>query len=171
MLTIRYAVPADAALIADLSRQTFYETFASFNSKENMDMFMNEQFAREILMKEVAAPGNIFFLAMEGEEPLGYVRLRENNNPPELNGINAIEIARIYAVTAAIGKGIGKTLMQECIRVALERKKELVWLGVWENNQRAIDFYTRWGFEKFATHVFMLGNDAQTDWLMKKTLI
>jgi diamine N-acetyltransferase len=170
-LTIKYATAADSELIAEMSRQTFYETFVSFNSKENMDKFMNEQFTKEILMAEVTAPNNTFFLAMEGQEALGYVRMREYNNPPELNGVNAIEIARIYAVTNAIGKGIGKTLIQECIRVALAKKKEAIWLGVWENNQRAIEFYTRWGFQKFATHVFMLGEDPQTDWLMKKTLI
>jgi ribosomal protein S18 acetylase RimI-like enzyme len=60
--------------------------------------------------------------------------------------------------------------MQQCIDIALEKEKELLWLGVWEHNHRAIGFYKKWGFEKFSTHTFMLGNDAQTDWLMKKEL-
>lgn len=169
-ITISYATTADAALIADMSRQTFYETFASFNTKENMDMFMNEQFTREKLMQEVGAPGNIFLLAYEGNEPVGYVRMRENNNPPELEGKETIEIARIYAVTSSIGKGVGKKLMQQCLATAEEKNKELIWLGVWEHNQRAIEFYKKMGFETFGTHVFLLGDDPQTDWLMKKDL-
>lgn len=169
-LLIRYAGTTDAELIADLSRQTFYDTFAAQNSQENMDKFMNEQFSREKLIAEVGAPGNIFLLAMDGDTAMGYVRMRENNNPPELEGRQTIEIARIYAATAAIGKGVGKALMQKCIAIALELKKECIWLGVWEHNQRAIEFYARIGFEKFSTHVFLLGDDPQTDWLMKKEL-
>jgi diamine N-acetyltransferase len=131
---------------------------------------MNEQFTREKLMQEVGAPGNIFLLAFEGNEPVGYVRMRENNNPPELEGKETIEIARIYAIASSIGKGVGKKLMQQCLDTAREKNKELIWLGVWEHNLRAIEFYSRLGFEKFGTHVFLLGDDPQTDWLMKKEL-
>lgn len=170
-IRIREADFFDAELIANLSRQTFIESFASQNTKENMDKFMNDSFAKETLIQEVGAPGNIFLLAFAGEEPVGYVRMRENNNPPELENLNAMEIARIYAVKNSIGKGVGKVLMQKCIDIVLERKFTIIWLGVWQQNQRAIDFYTQWGFEKFGTHIFMLGDDPQMDWLMKKILI
>jgi len=170
MITVRLATKHDAGLIADMSRQTFYDTFASQNTKEDMDKFMNEQFTREALMEEVGTENNIFLLAYDEEQPVGYARIRENNNPPSLGTSNAIEIARIYAATTAIGKGIGRTLMQKCIEIAKARNRELVWLGVWEKNQRAIDFYIKWGFEKFADHDFVLGNDVQKDWLMKKKL-
>ncbi len=169
-LTIRMATARDAGLIAEMSRQTFYETFAAQNTQENMDKFMNQQFTREALMREVSAPGNIFFLAFDGHEAVGYVRMRENNNPPELQHEKAIEIARIYAATHRIGKGIGKALMEKAVEIARERGMDTIWLGVWEQNQRAIEFYSKWGFQKFNTHVFLLGDDPQTDWLMKKSL-
>jgi diamine N-acetyltransferase len=170
-IIIRFAEFKDAELIADISRRTFYETFASQNTKENMDKFMNETFSKEALMKEVTTPGNIFLLAYDGEEPVGYVRMRQNNNPAELGNIDVIEIARIYATANSIGKGVGKALMQKCIEIAMEKKVAAIWLGVFQANHRAIDFYTKWGFEKFSTHVFMLGDDPQMDWLMKKTLV
>jgi diamine N-acetyltransferase len=168
-ITIREATNADAALIAQLSRETFYEAFAPDNRKEDMDKFMNEQFTMEALMQEVGAPGNIFLLAYIGDEAAGYTRLRENSD--ELLGDKpAIEIARIYAATRMIGKGVGKELMQASIDYAKALQKEIVWLGVWENNQRAIQFYRKFGFEKFGEHDFVLGNDVQKDWLMKKEL-
>jgi diamine N-acetyltransferase len=170
MVTVRIAELKDAELVADMSRQTFYDSFSRENSKEDMDRFMNEQFTKESLMKEVGAERNIFLLAYEGDEPVGYVRMRENNIPPELGTDQAIEVARIYAVQTAIGKGVGRVLMQKCIDIATEKKHHTIWLGVWEHNQRAIDFYTRWGFEIFADHEFILGNDVQKDWLMKKIL-
>ena len=170
IITIRYATPGDAELIADLSRQTFYETYSAVNTKEDMDKFMNEQFTKQALMKEVTEPGNIFLLAYNDNEVKGYVRMRENKNPVELGNAKAIEIARIYACTNVIGKGVGSALMQKCINVARENKKQIIWLAVWPKNHRAIDFYTKWGFEKFATRDFILGTDVQSDWLMKKHL-
>jgi diamine N-acetyltransferase len=169
-ISIKEASTADAGLIADLSRQTFYDSFAADNTPENMDQFMKEQFTREKLMEEVGAAGNIFLLAYVGDDVVGYVRIRETTNPLLLANGPAIEIARIYAVQHSIGKGVGSTLMQRCIEIARQKNAQVIWLGVWEKNQKAITFYTKWGFEKFGEHVFMLGNDAQTDWLMKKML-
>lgn len=167
---IRTATKEDAGLIADLSRKTFYETFAPLNTKEDMEIFMKERFSKKILMAEVGAPNNIFLIAYIDGKIAGYARLREDNNPPPLQGLPTMEIARIYADTAFIGKGIGKALMQKAIDIATAKEKKLVWLGVWEKNQRAIDFYIRWGFDKFSDHEFILGNDVQNDWLMKRNL-
>ena len=170
MINVRIANIKDAELIADMSRQTFYDSFAKDNTRENMDKFMNEQFTREGLIKEVGAERNTFLLAYDNDEPVGYARLRENNIPPQLNTDRAIEIARIYAVQTAIGKGVGKALMQKSIDIAKEKKHTTLWLGVWEHNQRAINFYLHWGFEKFADHAFILGDDIQNDWLMKRNV-
>lgn len=170
MMKIRIAKPGDAELLADLSRKTFYDTFSETNSKANMDKFMNEVFTKEALIKEVGADNNIFLLAEDEEKVLGYARIREHNIPPGLNTTNAIEIARLYAIKESIGKGVGKMLMQACINIAALKKADTLWLGVWEKNERAIHFYKQWGFEKFADHIFQLGDDLQTDWLMKKKL-
>jgi len=170
MISTRIATTNDAELIADMSRQTFYETFAPFNTKVNMEDFMNTVFTKQLLMKEVQNNEGIFLLAYDGNDAVGYVRMRHSEKMSEFKNAGAIEIARIYATTSSIGKGVGKALMKKCIEIAIEQKKEILWLGVWEHNQRAIDFYSKWGFEKFGTHIFKLGDDPQTDWLMKKNL-
>lgn len=169
-IIIQPATSKDAGLIADLSRKTFYDTFAPHNTKEDMDLFMNEQFSKDRLMAQVKWPGNLFYLAYVDQELAGYVRMLEGPNPPGLGKVSAIEIARIYALSTVIGKGIGSALMQHCLEVAAARKKKMIWLGVWEKNQRAIDFYIKWGFEKFGQHEFVLGKDVQTDWLMKRPI-
>ena len=169
-LTIRYATEDDAALIADISRQTFYETFAPHNSKTNMDIFMNIQFTKARLMLEVGLPENTFLLAYRGEELAGYAKLRDTRHPETLKSTNAIEIARLYAMPAFIGKGVGKLLMQTSLEIANQKNKDTVWLGVWKENKKAIDFYTYWGFSIFDEVDFILGNELQKDWLMKKRL-
>jgi diamine N-acetyltransferase len=169
-IIIRFATTADAELIADISQRTFYDSFAKFNTKENMDKFMNVQFPREKLIDEVADKESIFLLAYLDGELVGYVRLCESVNPPELADINAIEIVRIYTEQRTIGKGVGKALMLQCIEIAREKNKKLIWLGVWEHNDNALSFYKKFGFEQFGSHIFMLGDDAQTDLLLRKNL-
>lgn len=171
MISIRLAFKTDAALISKLSQQTFIETFAADNTIENMDLFLEESFSNEILIKEVGVPQNIFLLAFDDEQPVGYAKLIDGKNRIELSAAKSIEISRIYIVKKCIGKGIGKLMMKECIKIAIEKEKEMIWLGVWEQNKKAIDFYLKWGFHKFSTHIFNLGKDEQTDWLMKKSLI
>jgi len=201
MIRISVAGKEHASLIADLSRRTFYDTFAPYNTRENMDQFMNVQFTREQLIAEVGTPRNTFLLAwMEDQpnqpnlpagdahpqpvgyahpqpvgyahpQPVGYARLYESGDlPRELSGSPAIEISRFYSEKHTIGKGVGKALMESCLQLAREKGMEWIWLCVWEQNLRAIRFYEKMGFEKFDEHIFILGQDLQHDWKMKRRL-
>jgi ribosomal protein S18 acetylase RimI-like enzyme len=167
---IRQATAKDAELISSISRRTFIEAFGQFNTKENMESFLQNDFNKDRLMAQVSETGNFFLLAYFENELAGYVRMVESANPPALGEVAAIEIARIYSEQKFIGKGIGKALLLNCFELAAAGNKKMIWLGVWEHNQRAIDFYSRFGFEKFGDHIFMLGDDRQIDWLMKKDL-
>jgi ribosomal protein S18 acetylase RimI-like enzyme len=167
---VREATPGDAELIASISRKTFFETFGAVNTKENMDKFMNEQFTTEKLIAEVYDTDTFFLIAWDGPVAAGYAKLKEGYNLNELNERSAIEISRIYALNSYIGTGAGRNLMQACLDAAKEKNKEIIWLGVWKKNKRAISFYQKWGFEIFGQQNFILGDDVQEDWLMKKSL-
>lgn len=170
-IRMRIAGVEDAALVADLSRKTFYESFAPHNTEENMRIYMEEQFTREMQMAEVGAPGRIFILAYVDDEPAGYASMRATVEKPKgLDNENAIEIVQVYSEQRMIGKGVGPALMRACVELAREQGYDWVWLGVWEHNYRAQTFYTKWGFERFGEHIFIVGLDAQTDWWMRKKL-
>ncbi|MFD2832491.1 GNAT family N-acetyltransferase [Christiangramia antarctica] len=68
------------------------------------------------------------------------------------------------------GKKVGKMLYDKAIELAKEKNIDNVWLGVWEENLRAIRFYEKNGFVAFDKHIFKLGNDEQTDIMMKLKL-
>ncbi len=170
MILIRLAGEDDAELIADISRQTFYETFAGQNSKENMDIHMAQYYATEKIQAELSDPCSIFLLAYNDNRLAGYAKMNEHIKEEAKDLESPIEIERIYSIKEMIGKGVGKKLMEKCLAIASEKNKKTVWLGVWETNYRAIEFYTRWEFEKFGEHNFPVGLDPQTDWLMKKSL-
>lgn len=165
-IKIKQAKLENAALVANLSWQTFFDTYVSFNTKADMEMFLKENFSKKTIEEELKDEKNIFLLASLKKEIVGYTKLSTKKN----EGIptdNCFEISRFYAVKNKIGQGIGKALMQSIIELAKKNKVEVLWLCVWSQNHHAIQFYRKFGFEKFGDFTFMLGNDAQDDWLMK----
>jgi ribosomal protein S18 acetylase RimI-like enzyme len=160
----------DVDTLVEVGVRTFRDTFAEANTKEDMKLYIAKAFSRDQLILELKDPVSTFILALDGQEVVGYAKLKEEKNRKELDGQDGIEIERIYALKEYQGKKVGNLLMETCLELAKERGYKLAWLGVWEYNPRAIAFYEKWGFKKFGSHPFLLGNDLQTDLLMKKTL-
>lgn len=167
-INIRRATEKDASLIAEISRETFYDSFAEQNTPEDMALFMERQFNTSLLMEELFDDSNIFFLACCEDEPAGYIKLKPGAHADLENANQAIEICRFYARKQMIGKGIGKAMMLHAIQYAQTNNCKTIWLGVWEHNKRAINFYSSFGFLKFSEHDFILGTDVQRDWLMRR---
>jgi ribosomal protein S18 acetylase RimI-like enzyme len=168
--TTRLASVDDANTVLEIGTKTFLDTFAEYNTAEDMRLYMEKTFTLDQIKKDILDPSTTFILAYDGQSIVGYAKLREGNNPIELDEETGIEIERIYSLKDYIGKSVGKTLLQACIDIALQRRYKVIWLGVWEHNPRAIAFYEKWGFEKFGSHPFLLGNDLQTDLLMRKNI-
>ncbi len=168
--TIRLAGPEDAVLLANLSRQTFIEAFGKANTPDNLAAYLEGAFSPGTQFAELSSPGSLFLLLEQEQSPIGYARLLESAAPTCITGVRPIELVRFYLRGAYIGQGLGSLLMQACLDTAQGRGQDVIWLGVWQKNDHAIRFYTRWGFQKVGTHPFQLGSDLQVDDLMQRTL-
>ncbi|MDM1138519.1 GNAT family N-acetyltransferase [Empedobacter sp. R132-2] len=153
-----------------IGRQTFKETFADSNSEENMKSYLEEGFSLEKLTKEVNNENSEFYFAKIDNEVIGYLKVNFGESQTELKDNKALEIERIYVSKEFHGKNVGQLLYNKAIEVAEQKDSEYVWLGVWEQNPRAIRFYEKNGFVVFDKHIFKLGNDEQTDIMMKLKL-
>lgn len=161
----------DIEQLQAIGRQTFSETFAQSNSADNMAKYLEEAYAHDKLSAELTDPNSLFYLASLNDEIIGYLKLNFGASQTELKDNSALEIERIYVAKAFHGQKVGQLLYDKAIEVAKEKKVDYIWLGVWEENHRAIQFYTKNGFVAFDKHVFVLGDDAQTDIMMKLELI
>ena len=168
--SVRTCNQKDIDTLVSLGIKTFRDTFDEFNTPENMILYINKTFTRKIIEQEMKQPGTVFFLAFDGRKAAGYAKIKASSAPGEHNQPPALEIERLYAHKEYVGKRVGHLLMQTCLTFAKKKGCPMLWLGVWENNARAISFYEKNGFARFGNHTFMLGNDAQTDWLMKREL-
>ena len=171
--TVRRAGADEAALIAQIGRRTFREAFASDNDPADLAAYLAEAFSIEAIGAEIGCADNRFFVARSAAsgEVLGYAKVRRRvAAPPGVEGASPVEIHRLYAVAHAIGRGVGAALMRACLAEARAGGHDVVWLGVWEHNPRAIAFYRRWGFSRVGAHTFRLGSDEQIDWIMALAL-
>lgn len=160
----------DLEALRNLSNQTFKETFEEVNTEEDMQKYLDENLSIEKLKTELENPNSEFYIAENNDEILGYLKLNFKDAQTEKLEENHFEIERIYVLKAFLGQKIGQILFDKAIEIGREKNLEYVWLGVWEENHRAIRFYEKNGFEIFGKHDFVLGKDVQTDLLMKLKL-
>jgi ribosomal protein S18 acetylase RimI-like enzyme len=169
-VNVRAATSEDAARLADLGADTFRETFAGSNTAEDMQAYLAENFSVGAVAQELARPSVTFLIAELSGQAVGYAKLRAGQPDPSVSGSDPMELERLYVLAAHIGHRVGAALMDACLRRAASQGFRTLWLGVWEHNPRAIDFYQRWGFRKVGSHVFRLGGDPQNDFIMQKDL-
>ncbi len=168
MVQLRLATPADIPDLQRVAIQTQIDTFGADNTEANMKAFLDQTYNRESLARELDEPKSWNYLAVLGNQLVGFMRLRQTAEVEHLLGSNTLELQRLYVETSMKGKGIGTVLMEEALRFAKARGFDWMWLGVWERNFAAQAFYRKWGFERFSEHVFQMGDDPQTDWLLRR---
>lgn len=166
-LNIRAIGIEDAVALQNIARQTFSDMFTEYNSPENLKKYLDEKLSIEKLSEELSNPHSQFYFAQIGEGVVGYLKTNTGEAQTELKDLNAFEIERIYVLQAYHGKKVGQQLIDKALEEARKTTCMYVWLGVWEENHRAKQFYSKNGFVKFDTHIFRMGDDEQTDWMMK----
>ena len=168
---LRKCTTEDLDLLRELSIRTYYETFAHLNTPEDMQAYLDEAFEINKLRRELDDPNSSFFFLYFNDILVGYLKLNEALSQTDINDEASLEIERIYVSSEFQGKGLGRYLIEQAIAVASGRKKDYVWLGVWEKNEKAIHFYKKNGFYEIGKHAFVMGEEVQTDFVMRRDLL
>ncbi len=167
IVTIQPATVAEVFALRQLSIDTFVDTYNIYNTPENMQLYIETYFNVQRLTDEINNNNVQYYLAVVDNALIGYIKMRTEDTPPELEGVKHIEIERIYVSPNYKGLKIGKRLIEHAATIAHQQQFDILWLGVWEKNENAIAFYKKQGFTIFGDHDFVLGTDKQRDWLMK----
>ncbi len=167
---IRRATTADTKLISELSEITFFDTFRGTCTDEDMEGFIKQFFNEKQVYEELQDPNDFYFIAFVDDVAAGYIRLKEaESEVAEIRNSKGIELKRIYVLKEYHSQKVGARLMQFVLNFAAQHGYELVWLGVWEYNEKALNFYKKFGFQDTGVkHPFPIGNTPQIDnWLVK----
>jgi len=157
------------ALLAEIGGNTFYETFANDNSEADMQAYIDKTYNLKQVAENLLNPSIIYFVAYGLNQVLGYIKLIENSNAAGLNG-KAMELEKIYVRKQAHGSQVASMLMQQAIDLAKEKGYEHLFLGVWQDNERALAFYKKFGFNIFNTRQFNLGERICDDYLLHRVI-
>jgi ribosomal protein S18 acetylase RimI-like enzyme len=169
-MIIRKAEETDIDLICSLGRKTFYETFADQNDHENLEKYLRESFNSQKIIREFKNPDSSFYLHQLDKVVTGYLKVNEGTTQTDYFGPEYLEVERLYVLKEYKGRGIGKSMMKRAFKLASDRGLQYIWLGVWEHNESAKLFYEKMGFEFFGTHIFNVGDDPQTDIILRKAV-
>jgi len=160
----------DIDLLQHIGKETFIQTFSDTNTEENMKTYLTEGFAREKLLAELCHDESEFYFAVLENNVIGYLKINTGQAQTENQSPQALEIERIYVLQEFHGRKVGQLLFEKALVLAQKKAVTFIWLGVWEKNSRAINFYRKNGFVAFDKHIFQLGDDKQIDIMMKKTI-
>src|SRR5437764_2401658 len=133
----------DIDQLQKIGRQTFSETFSAGNTEENMKQYLEEGFSLEKLTAELNDNNSAFYFAALDNIIIGYLKLNFGQSQTELKDDKALEVERIYVLREFYGKKVGQLLYEKAMQVARQINADYVWLGVWEENPRAINFYKK----------------------------
>ncbi len=170
-LEIRTVRANEAQALSAIASQTFIDTYGIYNTEQDMERYLTENFSLDTIKKQYKNPDSFFYFAEWDKSIVGYIKLNKDKAQTDSILENALEIERIYVDKNFQGKKIGNQFVQQAIAVARLMERSTIWLGVWDRNVKAVEFYLKNGFVEFGQHSFMLGSDLQNDTLMKFDLL
>jgi ribosomal protein S18 acetylase RimI-like enzyme len=166
-LTIRRGVVADATALAHFAARTFAEAFGEQTAPDDLNAHLANTYTPALQAAELADPDVITLLALRGDSIVAYAQVRRNGAAPAcIDTGDTVEVQRFYADSSVRGAGVARQLMERALDAAIELGGRHAWLGVWQNNERAIAFYRKAGFVPVGTTVYVVGSDHQTDHVM-----
>jgi GNAT superfamily N-acetyltransferase len=170
MIDLRLCTSSDLDELVWISKTTYYDTFKDSNTTRDMEIYLEKNMSHHTLEKELAHPNSFFYFVTVEGQLAGYFKINRGDAQIEQFNANSVELERFYLLEEYKGKNIATLMLGKVIDIARSEEADFLWLGVWERNFRAMRFYEKNGFVKFGKHDFVMGEDVQTDYLMKLIL-
>lgn len=145
--------------LQQISTTTFKETFGADNTKEDMEVYFQNNMSIEVFKKELLSESEDYYLLIDDNKVIGYIKMFIRSNKCKL--------VRIYVLNEYQGNGYGQKLLDYAMMKAKETKATHLELGVWEHNTKAIKFYQKNKFTIVDNIQFVLGADIQNDYVMQ----
>nr|WP_315223836.1 GNAT family N-acetyltransferase [uncultured Flavobacterium sp.] len=165
MITILEASLNDITTIQNIAYTTWTITYDQILSKEQLDYMLDLMYSDEALTIQFRKKKQLFYLILDDETPLGFIGIEHHYNDQLVTRIH-----KIYLLPEAQGKGIGKKVMDEIAKMALENNSTALSLNVNRYNT-SLTFYKKIGFEVIEELDIEIGNGyLMEDYVMEKKL-
>lgn len=146
MVSIIKAAEDHADLLSALSNLTFRESHGHSAKEEDINSFVEEKYSATVLRMELQEMNNIFQLLYYNNKLAGFSKVILNFPHPNCNTANIAKLERIYLLKEFYSLHLGQQLLDFNIKMIKDKKQAGVWLFVWQENERAINFYKKNNF-------------------------
>jgi len=178
-LLIRRAEPADLSALADLAAETFPLACPPHTTPDAVADFVARNFTVAHFEGYLADADRVVLVAERGAEAstrlVGYTMLvggepGDADAAAAVTARPAVELSKLYTRADEHGGGIAGPLMAATLDAARASGAAVCWLGVNEENARAIRFYEKQGFAKVGRKHFTVGGRIENDWVLAQPL-
>ncbi|MCL2671284.1 MAG: GNAT family N-acetyltransferase [Clostridiales bacterium] len=142
-LSLRPAVPADAAALADILASSWQSAYAGLLPPALLETYTNRARLEQKFARLLSSSATTPHIALRGSLPVGlvgYGKSREEDLP------DAGEIVSLYVIERLWGLGVGKKLLDTALAALSAAGHKEVFLWVLTDNPRARRFYEKQGF-------------------------
>jgi len=165
MITISEAKAENIKTIQEITYTIWPITYGKILSEEQLDYMLDLFYSDEALNNQLDKKEQLFYMISEDETTLGFIGIEHHyKNEP------VTRIHKIYLLPETQGKGIGKKVIVEIQKLALENNSSSLSLNVNRFNS-ALSFYKKIGFEVIDEVNIDIGNGyLMEDYVMEKKL-
>lgn len=167
-VSIRRAVPDDAAVLADLGARTFVETFGHLYRPGDLQAFLAASHSEAAYAEALADPAHALWLAHRDGRAIGYAQAGPCGLPHAEVAPGDGELKRLYLLAAEHNGGIGGALFAHALRWLERDGPRTLWISVWSENHGAQRFYARHGFAFVAEYAFPVGEQRDREFMYRR---
>ncbi|MGB7362774.1 MAG: GNAT family N-acetyltransferase [Rhodococcus sp. (in: high G+C Gram-positive bacteria)] len=166
---------ADLPELAALAARTFPLACPPGTLTEDIDHFVATVLSESAFDVYLDDPDRIVRLAVREGDLVGYTMLvlTPPTDPEVVQSLTvspAVEVSKLYTDARAHGSGAASALMDSAVADTRELGRRALWLGVNQQNARALTFYRRSGFVQMGEKRFALGAVLHHDFVMQRKL-
>lgn len=156
MTSIVKAMVGDFQLLTDIGRISYIESHGSSAKTEDIDRYVDEKYNDDIMKGELSDIENIYHIIYYDKQPVGYSKIRFDDLHPSIRPKNITKLERLYLIKEFYGLKLGNELFNFNVQLSKKNSQAGMWLYVWKENHRAINFYEKAGFEIIGSYDFRI---------------
>jgi len=173
---VRRARIEDAGIVAAVAAETFELACPPGTAPASITAFIDEHLSESRFAGYLASDDRIVLLADVDGEIAGYTMLvlGEPTDAGVAEAVSArptVELSKCYVRYGFHGHGVATTLMESSLDAAAAAGAASLWLGVNQQNARAIRFYGKSGFSQVGTKTFLVGDEVHDDFVFERLLV
>ncbi|MDI1235745.1 MAG: GNAT family N-acetyltransferase [bacterium] len=156
MISIVKATEIDYKAIVKIGKISVAEAHKESCSVEDMNAFIERNYNNLSIQEELKNSSNIYHILYCNKQPSGFSKIVLNAEHSDIQYKNVTKLDRIYLLKEIFDLKLGLELINFNIKIAKQSNQFAMWLFVWKENHRAVNFYKKIGFKIIGNYDFKI---------------